>query len=760
MPSEPWLAVALTVTASDALLDAATPRPRAPPSFQAYPVPDHVSPVLLESLLSRLCSLPDVTANSLAGRPPPVSLEPSAYFLSLGNAIAHVASVGIHPIPAFVVSLLGKVCTLGHSTQVLTPLLSLNIPGLFETLPDRWAGPVVLGLLQLGPRPAQLALLFGGLLERSAKVRSLLSHSLILRRPLSSNIIGSLFPYLARPNGQGPLLQKALKEIFSAWATNQTANLASYELQESLARALVFGLALLAQSCRPGLQVEFLNAASHGAALRLESANAALLRLGLAVAAHTAQTLSPEVVPSSEFDIFDGPEGQEMDKWARLGQQWLEHGDDWDGEESGSEMMSTVTCSKELVVTPLISIANSEVCNADQAPEGKVAATAHTNLDKLNMNPDKIVDSEKLDSDDEEFEAYDLSDDVRGKSGPPKPHHLRACLERLRSEDPLIAASALRAAPGLLCGEQGVAKELAVEILKSLLYLEDRGWPDSDEEEDHDRSSVSVSSSSAVQIQDRSSLPVQTSSCSKTFWDARKEAMVAAVIANPGPAAEFLSAQVFASNYNLRQRFEALDTLSTAALKLASLPGPETNRAVLESTCVTAEVKGDEGPEKWQELVRRRVENKTRYFGRQKQENATASPNRFGALASTFYFSLTRGFAGTEVAPEIWCSDGFLLGRLAATLATIALASRNTPAASLIAPDLLSFAWAMRKHPAAAARRPVFLAAVSSAAVAPPRLDWTVDVPAVASWLEEASMEESDAEARELATQGLSIWKS
>uniref|UniRef100_A0A8C4R8L9 Telomere length regulation protein TEL2 homolog n=1 Tax=Eptatretus burgeri TaxID=7764 RepID=A0A8C4R8L9_EPTBU len=672
--------------------------------------PDHVPPVLFESLLSRLCSLPDLTANSLAGRPPPVSLEPAAYFLSLGLAIAHVASVGIHPIPAFIVSLLGKASTLGHSTQVLTPLLSLSIPGLFETLPDRWAGPVVLGLLQLGPRPAQLALLFGGLLERSAKVnfvRSLLSHSLILRRPLSSNVLGSLFPYLARPSGQGPLLQKALKELCSAWATNQTANLASYELQASLARAFVFGLALLAPSCRPGLVVEFLNAASRGAALRLDSANAALRRLGLAVAAHTARTLSPEVVPSPEFDFFDGPEGQEMDKWAKLGQRWLDHGDDWDGEEPGGEMKSTVTCSKELVAIPDISIANSEACISNQVPEEEVATTTQTNFDKLNKNPDKIADSEILDSDDEEFEAYDLSDDVPGESGPPKPHYLRACLERLRSEDPLVAASALCAAPGLLRGEQGVAKELAVEILKCLLYLEEHGWPG-------------------------------------TFWDVRKEAMVAAVIANPGPAAEFLSAQVYASNYNMQQRFDALDTLSTVALQLASLPGPKTDRAMLESTRVTAEDEGDEGPERWQDVVRRRVESKTRYFGTRGRENVNVHPK-------------------TDFKPIIYLFGYLFIFLFQFLTSTITLASRHTSVISSIASDLLSFAWTLRKHPAAAARRPVFLAAVSSAAVAPSGVDWIVDGPDaldVTSWLEEASMEEPDAEARELATQGLSLWRS
>jgi len=179
-----------------------------------------------------------------------------------------------------------------------------------------------------------------------------------------------------------------------------------------------------------------------------------------------------------------------------------------------------------------------------------------------------------LDSDDE-LVPYDMSGDQELKSGK-APAYVRDCVEALTSsEDWERWEAALRALEGLIVRSPAAAREVSVELAKVLLHLEEK--------------------TSVV-----------------GFEGLRQRALVAVVVTDPAPVAEYLTSQFYALNFSLRQRMDILDVLTLAAQEL-SRPGRLPKAPQCGSPSPASQPSSTQAPA-WRAVVQERIRSKTRRF--------------------------------------------------------------------------------------------------------------------------------------------------
>jgi len=210
-----------------------------------------------------------------------------------------------------------------------------------------------------------------------------------------------------------------------------------------------------------------------------------------------------------------------------------------------------------------------------------------------------------LDSDDE-LVPYDMSGDQELKSGK-APAYVRDCVEALTSsEDWERWEAALRALEGLIVRSPAAAREVSVELAKVLLHLEEK--------------------TSVV-----------------GFEGLRQRALVAVVVTDPAPVAEYLTSQFYALNFSLRQRMDILDVLTLAAQEL-SRPGRLPKAPQCGSPSPASQPSSTQAPA-WRAVVQERIRSKTRRFSqRSPRWGPDAGPNEFNLVAGYFFFPLIRHF--------------------------------------------------------------------------------------------------------------------
>nr|XP_025732811.1 telomere length regulation protein TEL2 homolog isoform X1 [Callorhinus ursinus]XP_025732952.1 telomere length regulation protein TEL2 homolog isoform X1 [Callorhinus ursinus] len=262
-----------------------------------------------------------------------------------------------------------------------------------------------------------------------------------------------------------------------------------------------------------------------------------------------------------------------------------------------------------------------------------------------------------LDSDDE-LVPYDMSGDQELKSGK-APAYVRDCVEALTSsEDWERWEAALRALEGLIVRSPAAAREVSVELAKVLLHLEEK--------------------TSVV-----------------GFEGLRQRALVAVVVTDPAPVAEYLTSQFYALNFSLRQRIDILDVLTLAAQEL-SRPGrlpPQCG-----SPSPTSQPSSTQAPA-WRAVVQERIRSKTRRFSqRSPGRGPDAGPNEFNLVAGYFFFPLIRHFDRPLVTFDLLGEDQLVLGRLVHTLGALMYLAVNTTVAVAMGKALLEFVWTLRFH--------------------------------------------------------------
>ncbi|XP_026340725.2 telomere length regulation protein TEL2 homolog isoform X1 [Ursus arctos] len=324
-----------------------------------------------------------------------------------------------------------------------------------------------------------------------------------------------------------------------------------------------------------------------------------------------------------------------------------------------------------------------------------------------------------LDSDDE-LVPYDMSGDRELKSGK-TPAYVRDCVEALTSsEDWERWEAALRALEGLIIRSPAAAREVSVELAKVLLHLEEK--------------------TSVV-----------------GFEGLRQRALVAVVVTDPVPVAEYLTSQFYALNFSLRQRMDILDVLTLAAQEL-SRPGrlPKTPQCGSPSP---ASQPSSTQASAWRAVVEERIRSKTRRFTQgSARRGPDASPNEFNLVAGYFFFPLIRHFDRPLVTFDLLGEDQLVLGRLVHTLGALMYLAVNTTVAVAMGKALLEFVWTLRFHGDAYVRRGL-LSAVSSILLSVPAERLLADLPdellEAQPWLADVAEQDPDEDCRVLAVKAL-----
>ncbi|KAF0881267.1 TELO2 protein, partial [Crocuta crocuta] len=294
-----------------------------------------------------------------------------------------------------------------------------------------------------------------------------------------------------------------------------------------------------------------------------------------------------------------------------------------------------------------------------------------------------------LDSDDE-FVPYDMSGDQELKRSK-APTYVRDCLEALTSsEDWERWEAALRALEGLVVRNPAAAREVSVELAKVLLHLEEK---------------TSV----------------------EGFEGLRQRGLVAVVVTDPAPVAEYLTSQFYALNFSLRQRLDILDVLTLAAQEL-SRPG-RLPRAPRCGPPGPAPLPSSPVAPAWRAVVEERIRSKTRRLSQGSvRRTQDAGPNQFNTVAGYFFFPLIQHFDRPLVTFDLLGEDHLVLGRLAHTLGALMYLAVNTSVAVPMGKALLEFVWTLRFHGDAYVRRGL-LSAVSSVLLSVPAERLLADLP-------------------------------
>ncbi|XP_076458340.1 telomere length regulation protein TEL2 homolog isoform X2 [Babylonia areolata] len=333
-------------------------------------------------------------------------------------------------------------------------------------------------------------------------------------------------------------------------------------------------------------------------------------------------------------------------------------------------------------------------------------------------------DAEELDSDDD-LVPYDMSFDKK-QSKVKAPKYIRDCMEGLLNvQEADTFEASLQAAETLIWGRPDGLAEIAAEFSKILLHT--------------------------------------TESCgTQDFVSLRFQAMVALAVQCPKQVAPFLTRQFYERNYNIRQRLDILEVLTAAAQKLSQPYQPSSKKGGKRTAHHNEEARLlDARPETWREVVQRRIESKTRRFGKGRtQPEPVATANRFGAVAGEFFYPLMALCDRREGYFDLLGEDSLVLNRLVYSLAIVLHAAVHTTAARQMGKTLLEFTWSLRVHPDVKVREAVLVATSIILLVLPSHFlltDLQVDLMETKAWLEGTVEKEVNEDCRELAVQGLRL---
>uniref|UniRef100_A0A673VKC8 Telomere length regulation protein TEL2 homolog n=1 Tax=Suricata suricatta TaxID=37032 RepID=A0A673VKC8_SURSU len=614
------------------------------------------SPLLQETLLTKVVGLPDRLANRLQ-RENLDAFLPQNYFPLLAEEMVRV-------LQAVVDSLRGAV-TLCPSLLV-PPNLEFMLFSLHPSPPT------------VPHRPEVLSRLLGNLVIKNKKAQFVMTrkllflqyhHSVRARTPMLQSLLG----YLAADSQRRPLLVQALKGLLETWGSASAIRHAPLEQQRYLSKAVLICLARLGEAELRDSRDELLASLMAGVKSRLDSSLPVVRRLGMIVAETASARLHPEGPP--------------------LRFQYEE-------DELSREMLA-------LAAPP----------PADDSP---VEARPDVPL-PCRLGPVAETKTKRsIGWGDDELVPYDMSGDQELKRSK-APTYVRDCLEALTScEDWGRWEAALRALEGLVIRNPAAAREVSVELAKVLLHLEEK-------------------------------------TCVEGFEGLRQRALVAVVVTDPAPVAEYLTTQFYALNFSLRQRMDILDVLTLAAQEL-SRPG-RLPKAPQCGPPGPAPPPGSTVAPAWRTVVEERIRSKTRRFSKgSARRGRDAGPNQFNVVAGYFFFPLLRHFDRPLVTFDLLGDDQLVLGRLAHTLGALMCLAVNTAVAVPMGKALLEFVWTLRFHGDAYVRRGL-LSAVSSVLLSVPGEQLLADLPdellEARSWLADVAERDSDEDCRTLAIQAL-----
>ncbi|KAG5898813.1 hypothetical protein JTB14_011023 [Gonioctena quinquepunctata] len=272
----------------------------------------------------------------------------------------------------------------------------------------------------------------------------------------------------------------------------------------------------------------------------------------------------------------------------------------------------------------------------------------------------KIIDRTnfELDSDDD-LEPYDLSNDIKvSKKNPPA--YLRDLRDGLlETQDQEIFVLSLENCEDIITKQLPDDDcSIGLEILEVLISLEQRFFVEN-------------------------------------FEDLVFQSCVGITYVYPAYYTEYLCKQIHADvgTYSISKRIFMLDILKQTAKNLSNIKR--------DGTSEERKTKRQEELESAEEVIRKRLQSKTRYFAKHNIVIKREQVNKFSEVAGSFFFPLLYGFSHNKLLNNQFTqsdSDFIFLIHFIETLAVIMCASQNCPIAPRMAKEIFHFSWFLRFH--------------------------------------------------------------
>ncbi|XP_074649235.1 telomere length regulation protein TEL2 homolog isoform X2 [Tubulanus polymorphus] len=332
-----------------------------------------------------------------------------------------------------------------------------------------------------------------------------------------------------------------------------------------------------------------------------------------------------------------------------------------------------------------------------------------------------------LDSDDD-LQPYDMSHDVP-VSKVKKPYYIRDCMEGfLSTDDPDRVELCLSSAEDLIRNANTNIDEIAEEFAKILLHLNDN---------------------------------FNTTE----FSSLRRNALVALTVTCPVKAANYLTHEFYERNYNIKQRLDILEVLAASAKELSKPSTLNDTAGTCNAPLIKVITKSSRDEEEsWRDVVQKRIESKTRRFGKGRvKPDVELVKNKFASVAGNFFFPLMLHFDRQENTLRLLGEDSLVLSRLLYTLGVIMYAALHCPVAMKMASTLLHFIWVIRFHSDCFVRRGALFATSMVILSLPGFLfmsELQAEITEVKAWMEYVIEKDPDTESKKLAIQALCLLES
>ncbi|XP_064460694.1 telomere length regulation protein TEL2 homolog [Ornithodoros turicata] len=570
-----------------------------------------------------LISIPERLAN-VCGTNVKSSLTSENYYKtiyrSLHLTLLHLCDkirVGTDVNVTYLSRLLGRLCATGNAlcfARVLLPQLVKHAKEdfifrrlchtLVTNVPDSSLESVMTAILAHLTCYTQVDWLCGDSVCTSSSLKYIFTMKLPLMRSFEKDdVLKNVIGHLASSERRRPLFQDLLREVLCAWG-DKTLMTHQGELQQNyLTRALMISVGHLREHGCPKSD-DLVRVLLHGVQNHIASPEEKIRHYGMVVAENLSSVLQPHG-PKLKFEYESNPETAHLESLTNI---------------SETDSIEPV-CGSDVV----------EIRR--QSEESK-----------------PTVEYKDLDSDDD-LEPYDMSHDTPLANK--KPRYLRDCMEGLlEGEKPEWFESCLQSVEELITKCRDELRDVAAELAKILLYLEDKFSTDG-------------------------------------FVSSRQRSLVVLTVQCPKKVAEYLTAQFYDRNLNIRQRLDILEVLALASHELSTpvAQKPPQNTSVSRIA-----------EKHWEVVVRERIAAKTRHFSKGRSREETPAKNRFADVAGFFFYPLMRYYDRGQNTFDLLGDDSFVLARLIYTLGIIQSSAVHSPRSCHMARCLLEFVNSLRYH--------------------------------------------------------------
>ncbi|KAK4321677.1 hypothetical protein Pmani_007538 [Petrolisthes manimaculis] len=525
--------------------------------------------LLWDETVRLLISLPERVANKLHSITP-VMLSPkmycrviayhilqAVYFIAEG--LKHGVSGNVEPIG----KLMGHLCFVSDADAVLDPLVKwlrkwakdnpiiLRISQkLYHHVPNKAKERIISVLTRIADNYTTLYMFLGDSNLMCPKTKYLLCQKfLITKETPNATMVSTIIAYLATSQKNHQLLRSTFMKLLDTWCNKSIMTHASFEQHVHITRGLLTSLAHLSDSDVEFCRHDVIKSLLPGIANHLDSPSHQKRVIGMLVAEEITSKLHKDGT-SLKFEYQQDDLTLELKQLANLKQEMQDAEQDcekmeMDNTEERNKCVwfddftkelqdigilprrdEFINVGEKLTKTLRLSEEHKPLPGEEIKVECKASGTENVELNSA------VQENMDLDSDDDEFQPYDMSADVP-EVKVKMPFYPQEVLEYLAEGEADKVMAALKVSEKIVREEVSkMDPELALELTKVVLHLEDKYNTEG-------------------------------------FEENRTQTLVALVASHPSQCALYIGGEFYEGNYNLKQRMDIIHTLSRAALELS-----------------------------------------------------------------------------------------------------------------------------------------------------------------------------------------------